>query len=185
MATTKKRTLAEIVAAAKPIRKTVRLCTDGDLLAEHERLEAQLEQAHNAQVMGGKLNSAGEVRRLAEAVQKCEKAIRAAEDEYEFEKLSGTKWSTLKDEHGPREGKERVERWNPETFPKAAVAASCVSPEGMDDAAVFSAFWDGLNEAQRDVLFRGAYAANEDGASVPFSATASLVLSTSRPSSTT
>lgn len=179
---TKKSTLAEIVASAKPVRRTVTLCVAGDLLDEHERLEAQLVEAQHAATMGGKLNSQGEVRRLAEAVQRCEKAMKAAEHDFTFEKLPGDGWMKLRDEHPARPG--RQEGFNLDTFPKTAVAASCVSPEGMDDAATFDAFWEALNFGQRlELFFNGAQAANEGSVNVPFSATASAVLSTSRKNS--
>lgn len=181
---TKKRTLAQIVASAKPVQRTVTMCLAGDLLDEHERLEAQLIEASNKATQAGKLNSSGEVKRLAEAVQRCEKAMQAASDDFVFERLPGDAWMKLRDEHPARDG--RQEAFNLDTFPRAAVSASCVSPEGMDDPETFAAFWDTLNTAQRlELFFSGARAANEEGVSVPFSVTASAVLSTSAKNSPT
>ncbi|HET7407965.1 MAG TPA: hypothetical protein VFJ21_12635 [Mycobacteriales bacterium] len=173
--------LATISEKVTPVETTVSLCVDGALFAEHERLEAELDalmSGPNSATLGG----GDPVSEAAKKVQAVEKKMRGRTYDFAFRHVPT--WQALLDEHGPREGKERIERFNPETFPAAAVSASCVSPEGMGDAETFAAFWDKLNRGQRARLFDGAYRANEDGASVPFSVTASAVLSSSRQSST-
>ncbi|MGH3504314.1 MAG: hypothetical protein ACRDQA_25960 [Nocardioidaceae bacterium] len=180
-------TLSEITQQATPVERTVSLCVAGSMFAEHERLEAELEAAQSAEVTGsGTLGKQPESQRVAKKLRDLEAKMREHTYDFVFRSLPKLQWRALLDTHGPREGKERIERWNPDTFPRAAVAASCVSPEGMDDAAAFAVFWDeSLNDGQRDQLFRGAYAANEESTSVPFSVAASAALSTSEQSSTT
>lgn len=173
-------TLAAITAQTKPVEVVVPLCVAGDLYAEHERLERELEQA---QGKPRKLSDPDPAPAIAKKVQAVEAKMR--EHTYDFVFVKVDNWLDLIDEHGPREGKERQERWNPTTFPPAAVSASAVSPEGMRDAETFAAFWDKLSQGQRRELFDGAFRANEEAADVPFSVIASAALSRSGPSSTT
>jgi len=185
----KKKTLAEITEEAQPVREVVRVCVAGDLVTRHAQLERELEE-HQARTLGGSPKLSGgtsdpEADRLAGEIQKLEAKIAARTYDFEFEKCDDPGWFDLMDEHGPRKGKERVERWNPSTFPPAAVRASCVSPEGMDDDAQFEKFWAKLNDGQRDDLFAGARRANEVALTVPFSASASAHRQISEGSSTT
>ncbi len=184
--TRKPKSLADISKAATPAESVVSICVAGALVAEHQRLEAELEAAQDAEITTGtKLSSRSPVKKLAQRIRDLEAQMREQTFEFVFRALPRRGWSELRDAHPPREGKERVERWNPDTFPAAAVSACCVDPTGMDDVAQFDPFWETLNDGQRDGLFRGAYDVNEAGVSVPFSAAASAALRTSEPTSTT
>lgn len=65
----------------------------------------------------------------------------------------------------------------------AAVKASCVAPEGMNEAETFQNLWDNiLNEGQRAELFmQGAFRANEESLSVPLSVSAFAPQQSSEP----
>jgi hypothetical protein len=185
----KNKSLAQITAETKPKRELVAVCVAGDLVTEHAHLNRELEE-HEAKAVGRskKLaetadDSKGDA--LAERIRKLEAKIEERTYDFEFEKIEDPGWFDLMDEHPPRKGKERQERWNPKTFPQAAVRASCVSPEGMDDDETFQTFWKRLNDGQRDDLFRGARAANEVALSIPFSVSASARRATSETSSAT
>jgi hypothetical protein len=192
MATTKKAaTLAEIIKQSTPAEKVVSLCVAGGLVAEHQRLEAEREKAQLAQVSrsgSAKLSNAGDddasdsPARIAKKLRALEARMRDYTHDFVFRKHDH--WQDLKDEHPPRKGKENRELLNPVTFAPAAVQACCVSPDLSDDEA-FNEFWSGLNQGQRDALLDGAWSVNEDGVSVPFSVSASVALSSSKPSSTT
>lgn len=174
-------TLADINKSATPSTVTVPLCVAGKLIDEHARLTAELEDLQLSRIGSAKLSDPdaaardAEEDRLRKRIRKLEGDIRAQTHDFVFVKLEKNGWRDLMEEHGPRKGKERQERWNPATFPPAAVRASCVSPGGMDDDEVWREFWeDKLNDGQRDELFRGALKANEGTLSVPFSASASV-----------
>jgi hypothetical protein len=177
MAAKKSFTLTDITKQATLPEVVVPICVAGELIAEHSRLDAKLEEAETEQIASRKLGDAeaSEVERLRGRIRKLEADIKAQTHDFVFRALKKNAWRDLMEEHGPRKGKERQERWNPQTFPPAAVQASCLSPEGMDDDEAFRAFWeDAINDGQRDELFRGALKANEGTLSVPFSVSASV-----------
>lgn len=190
MSNTRKPKLADVRSKATPARVIVPICVAGELIAEHARLDRRLEKLQDDELRGRESKKLSgpttEADRITKRLLQLEHQMEALTYDFEFEHLPGTGWRDLMDEHGPREGKERQERWNPNTFPPAAVQACCVSPEGMDDDEQFRAFWDGdINDGQRDELFRGALNANEAALSIPFSVNVSAHQSTSDESSTT
>jgi hypothetical protein len=176
MAAKKSFTLADITKQATLPEVVVPVCVAGELIAEHGRLDAELEEVETAEIGSRKLGgTSAEADGLRNRIRKLEADIKAQTHGFVFRALKKNAWRDLMEEHGPRKGKERQERWNPNTFPPAAVQASCVSPAGMDDDEAFRAFWDeAINDGQRDELFRGALKANEGTLSVPFSASASV-----------
>lgn len=199
--TPKAKSLAEITEQATPAEVIVSVCVAGKLITEHQRLDRELERLQDNRLRADspKLSPAAakpdpEEERLVKRLHTLEEQIQAQTYDFAFRKIDKSNqpeghpatWADLMDEHGPRRGKERQERWNPTTFPPAAVRASCVSPDGMNDEETFRKFWDTvLNEGQRDDLFNGAQRANEAALSVPFSVSASAHRQSSEQSSTT
>lgn len=187
------KSLADIISSATPADEVVPICVAGALIAEHQRLDRELEELQLQRESGAretrKLSGGGSdpaEDRLAKRILKLEAETKANTFDFVFRKLNKNAWRDLMEEYGPRQGKERQERWNPDTFPAAAVRACCVSPEGMDDPEKFQAFWDDvLNDGQRDDLFRGALRVNEGSLSAPFSVSASAHQQSSGPSSPT
>lgn len=182
--------LSGITEQATPAEVVVPVCVAGKLVAEYERLDRELEALQDQHMQESpKLTGGGstpEEDKIVRRMRTLKPQIKAQTHDFVFHKLGDNKWPDLIDEHGPRSGRERQERWNPHTFPPAAVRASCVSPDGMDDEEAFRKFWDGvLNDGQRDDLFRGAQRANEVALSVPFSVSESAHRLSSEQSSTT
>jgi hypothetical protein len=177
-------TLADVLAVTTPAERVVSLCVAGDLFAEHQRLEAELEKAHDDGISTRKLNEESPVHKIAKQIQALEAKMAKHTFDFRFRALRKHEWSTLMTAHGPRDDSDVDDRFgfNMETFPPAAVRACCVSPDGMD-ADEFDGFWETLNSGQRDRLFfRGAWAVNQEGVSVPKSVTASAALQSSEPS---
>ena len=186
--TAKNPTLADVTRKLKPAERVVRMCVSGDLYAEHQRLEAQLDSLLESTFGSRKINDTGtaEKNRLADQITQLEKKMDAESFDFRFQSMTKHEWSDLQGKHPPRDGVEIDKRmgFNEETFSAAAVQRCCVSPAGMDDDAAFTAFWDTLSSGQRDVLFyQGAWAANRETGSVPKSVNASAVMSRSKQSS--
>lgn len=116
--------LAEAVAREKSCRVLLRQ----DLLDEHDRLEAELqaELELDARENRDPVGPGLAVRLLA-----FEEEIESLRREFRFRAVGKRRWSDLLAEHPPT--KEQLAKFsrldhNPETFPVAAIAASCIDP---------------------------------------------------------
>jgi hypothetical protein len=115
---------ADILAKAKARVSRVKLVLDGDLLAEHERLNAELEAAPEG----------GNVEELAQHLIDLEEQIRKAEIEFVFRGIGRGRWRKLLADHPPSdEDKAAGLDFSQENFPFAAMAASIVSPTLSED----------------------------------------------------
>src|SRR5690606_30687913 len=181
----KQKTLADILSATKPIEKVVRLCVRGDLFAKYEQLVDELERLHDDVLYSGRTSDVAddpEVVAKAREVEKVQQEMERHTYEFRFQTLPGNEWDALVDEHPPRKGVKSDQNAgvNLSTFPKAAVRASCVDPDMSNDDE-FEEFWAKLNTGQRNLLYvDGARSVNFAGTSVPKSAIASDVISSSR-----
>lgn len=179
-------TLADISAKATPNERVVSLCLAGGLFADHQRLEADLEEAQSAELVGSsgrKLSEVPASTKIARALVALETEMKASTFDFTFRQLSRAEWKALMADHPTKKPTE--ERVNVDTFSPAAVVACCVQPKGFDDPKVFTAFWDNLSAGQQSTLFGAAWDVNEGGISVPFSVNASVTLSTSEATSGT
>lgn len=180
MASSRRKTLADVTAKATPNRVVVTLCVAGDLVERHAQLDRELQDLRLSEQP--KLGEIPPSVAKAEEVRAIEEAMREAEFEFVFQSIPGGTWRRLIEAH-PSDDPTR--RWDETTFMPAAVAATCVEPDGMDDPEAFAAFWDSQPLGNQARLFAGAVEANESQVTVPFSVTASAVLRTSAPTSTT
>ncbi|MGH9003943.1 MAG: hypothetical protein ACRDYV_12520, partial [Acidimicrobiia bacterium] len=161
----------------------VPVCVAGGLYADYQMLEQELQAAQEADLSHGKLGGASTARGVARRMEKVRAQMREHTYEFRFRALAPQAWSDLIAAHPAREGQR--ERINLDTFRPAAVAACCVSPEGMGEQGAIDRLFAVLNQAQQLDLFAGAWDVNEESVSVPFSASASAALIDSGPSSAT
>lgn len=164
----------DILAAAKLPEHTVRVCLRGDLAAEHERLENELDALR--EWAPSALAEADPRRPLAEAITALEAEMAESTETFTFRALGQRKYRALVDAHPDPKGDGQ---WNAETFPQALIAACAIEPE-MDVVDVERLF-DVLNAGQVETLFMGAYMVNEGPTRVPFSKAASDALRASAP----
>lgn len=162
---------------AKPRETTVPICLAGDVVAEAERLERQLADAGGGTWTADSLAATNPAAALVERIEAARKKIKASEVEFRFRALPDwsddpavTTWSDLLAKHpgGPDQ------LFDPETFPRALVAACAIDPVMSADQV--NRLFAVLNEGQREALFNGAYSVNKEGTTVPFSLNASAIL---------
>lgn len=172
-----KRSIRDIIAAAKPAEASVKLCLRGDLnsaIVDADRdLQAELGKPE-AQSLAGNPR----VNELASLIESLREQMKAAEEKFTFRAITPKAWSDLLAAHPGRAGKP--EGFNLETVPGAVIAACAVSPE-MTMADV-EALIGVLNSGQRDELFDAAWRVNTKALNVPFSQAASRVLGGTGPS---
>lgn len=173
-------TLDDLLAKAQPRTVTVPLCLRGDLLEEHEQAKAAL-----AIAQAERRDDAVQVE-LAEAVVGIETDIAEATVDFVLRNIGRRAWSDLLGEHPPTDDQREVFGrrldHNPDTFPYAAVAASCVAPDGVT-AEKIRELEEVISSGQWDELWAACLTVNMGSLKVGESKAASDVLSRLRPRS--
>lgn len=147
---------AEVLAKAKARTARVALVLDGDLLAEHERLSAQLDKFHS---------DTDDAIELAGRIVALEEQIVEAEVEFVFRGLGRGRWRALLAEHPPTEDdKKQGLEFSADEFPFVAMAASLVEPVlTVDDLRALHD--EALSETSFSELWTACLKANLGGGS--------------------
>jgi hypothetical protein len=175
--------IKEKIAKARLPQRTIQICLNGDLVAEHEEAERELEQAQRNP--GNSLAGSGAAA-IAERIEALEAEMRESTETFVLRALpqkpnpldDRPTWRELLDRHAPRRGDdgEIVEAdkglmLNTETFYEDLIKVSVVSPE-MDETD-----WEGLlsvlSNAQYGELSMGSWLLNRGVVDIPFSLAAS------------
>lgn len=165
--------IAEILKKAKAPERTVDLCLDADLAAEHDELSRQLAEAQRASVtIGAKMADTGHAAEVARKIRDLEERMAGAVVTFRVRALSAYKFQEWLAAHPAREGKE--ERFNPATGLAPLLAACSVDPAMSEDEA--RQLVEVLGSGQTDRLFAACWEATNGDSSVPFSVAASVSL---------
>lgn len=172
--------LKDLIQQAQRPETTVPLCLRGDLVAEWERRERELRDRRNAP---NRTLAGNDVTELAKEVAALEDQMRESTVEFRLRAVHRREWMQLLADHPPREGNQfdKGLGLNSETFYDALVTKCLVEPELS--AEELAAVLDVLTAAQFDRLTASAWALNSGDVSVPFSQTASLIITTSEETS--
>ncbi|MEV5138425.1 hypothetical protein AB0K71_05705 [Streptomyces syringium] len=163
--------ISEILKRAKPRERSVFLCLAGDEAAEVERLERQLAELSDTWAPAS-LGATNPGEKLAKQIKAARERMRKGEVEFKLRALGDKTWSDLVAAHP---SKNKNEAWDPQTFPKALLSQCCVDPVMTADQV--TELFEVLNEGQRNELMQAAYDVNAEATSVPFSVSASAILS--------
>lgn len=161
----------DVLAGSSARNRSIKVCLRGDLLAEIERLTAELP---HVQLADSTENRPAEAPALAKRIVELTEEAQAAKVEFVFEPLGRRAWRDLVAEHPPTdEQKAAGGDFDTETLPAVAMGKSCVSPKGATEAK-FRKLADGkaITDAQWNLLWATCWAANtggEDGADIPLS----------------
>lgn len=147
-------TIDDVIDAASPVERVVPLCVAGKLVAEHERLVEELANTPPPQRLGSK----GPHHELSEAIATLEAEMTKRTFPFRFRALTPKAWSDLIAAHPDKSAKRLA--FDPDTFPTAAISATCVEPAGMDDPVKAAALLDQLSTAQQNLLFDAAWDVN-------------------------
>lgn len=164
-----------MLAEAKLPEATVMICLRGDLTADHEAAERELEQAEKA---GADSLAGSGVGEIVDRIEALEAEMREHTYEFRLRALPRRDWRALVTEHPPRRGddKELLEPdkyigVNGETFYDAIIRACLVDPELNDDE--FEQLTSALTDRQYDELSDAAWGLNRREVDIPFSRAAS------------
>src|SRR5262245_31524558 len=117
--------IKEILAAAKPRERTVKVCIAGDVAGEVERLEAELAQV-SEDWEPSDLAEAHPGRAISERIRDLRVEMRAAEVPFLIRYIGDEAYSDLLAAHPSTDPQEAFDS---RTFPPALIAASCIDPK--------------------------------------------------------
>lgn len=168
----------QILASAKMPEKEIALCLRGDLQAEWEKLDAELnaEKPEQTPTLAGAQPNV----ELAGQIQVLEAEMAKAMMTLKLRAMTRNEWFALTANHPPRDDviTDRIQGFNGATIWDDLITDTLVDPK-LDKERV-SALLDKLTPGQVDRVANEAWALNRrDTVSVPFSLTASRITQSS------
>jgi hypothetical protein len=160
-------------------RQSVTLCVRGDLVDEIAKLEQQMAREDEDDQ---RVNRHAVAPQIARQIQELEAVAREAEVTFTFQGLGQGRFAKLQAQHpATAENKQQLGtdelEWNPETFPPALMAASCIAPaELAGNDAEWLEIHQSWSNGQVLRLWATCMAANAMGADTPKSQRASEIL---------
>jgi hypothetical protein len=146
------------------------VCLRADLTTEIEQLEADLKSVERADEEN---NRAPEAPALAQRILELQAEAAAATVRFVFQSMGRRRWSDLIRSHKPTEEQKRLAEesdmivaFNTDTFPPAAMHASCIEPANLT-LDWWQQIYDRWGEGQVRVLFNACQAAHFGVADVP------------------
>lgn len=176
----RKKTLDQLLASAKLPERAITVCLRGDLVAEFQRLEDQLEQHDEQKVKDRRLAGSKKGREIAEAMETVRAQMREHSLPLTLRAFPGHEWRALKDKHpmaddpDQRTPEDTIVRANAKTLFNAAVRPSIVDPEFTDEQ--WTQFDAVLPDGEFSRIVDAIYTLNESAVVVPKSQRASITL---------
>ncbi len=180
---------ADMLGTAKLPEKVVQVCLRGDLAADFEELERQIEEAEAAREGVDSLDSGAEVAELAEKAEALREQMKEHTYPFRLRALPRRAYRALVAAHPPRketdaEGNEKVRDedglgFNIETFFEPLLRRAIVDPDLSD--TTWDRLQETLTERQFEVLATAAWLLNRQDVDIPFSRTALKLTRSSAP----
>ena len=161
---TESRSMADILALAKPREASVTVCLAGDLAAEVDRITAELDALEGRPATS--LADGAARARLTAELDEVRELMQEAEVTFRFRALEPKDYSDLIAAH-PCPGKD----WDPDTLPPDLLARSAVEPKMTLEEA--QSLYSVVNDGDRGRLFSAAWRANNTAIAIPTSRAAS------------
>jgi hypothetical protein len=180
---TKPAGIADIISQVKRPEKTVPICLAGDLQAEFEDLERDLQIARDQPADGTLAGGANPLAtQIAQQIMQLREQMREHTQVFRFRGLPRKEYSDLVASCPPDdEAKADGADVNWEVYPVRLMAACAIDPVMTEDEAGQLA--DVVTSAQWESLYTAAFNVNKRDVDVPFSYGASAVLANSRKNS--
>lgn len=165
---------AKLLADAKLPERTVMICLRGDLAADHEAAERELELAEK---QGSDSLAGTGAGAIVDRIEALEQEMREHTYEFRLRALPKPAWRKLCGEHPPRRGDDNeivptdLIGVNAETFYDAIIRACLIDPELTDDE--WGQLVEALTDRQYDEIADAAWGLNRREVDVPFSRAAS------------
>lgn len=176
----------KVAGEHRHVEHSVRIPMRADLPDQIAQLEAAAKRAAEVDKWENRLPVALQ---LAERIQELEQELADSEVLFTFRALGRGEGRALVAEHPPTEEQQeqaalegRRLAWNPDTYPPALIAASCIAPAGITLEHA-TEVWQEWSEGQVAQLWQACLAVNAGSVDVgPKSEIASAILTGSKPS---
>jgi hypothetical protein len=156
-------TFEQVLADAKPITKSTRICLRGDLIGEVESLHDELSTTRPDD---------NRFEQIATRIEKLTDEVRTHEVEFTFRSMGRRAWHQLVAEHPPTtEQRALGADFNTMTMPVIAMATSCIAPAGAT-LQTFEDLDEQLTDGQWNQIWAACHAANTNSGNVAYSALA-------------
>ena len=169
-----RRTIEDVLGAIKVPVRSVSICLDGDLRAEHDDLTRELERLRREKPTG-KMADGAEAREVAERIKAVEAAMRESETTFKFRGLSKNAIRRLFEKFPPPDPNPDNLRWNIHEGAATLLAESAVEPTMT--VAQAEALGDRVDDGAWTELVNAAWVASTGSTTVPFSVRASAMTS--------
>lgn len=156
----------DLIGRVKMPVRSVTICLDADLQAEHDQLNEQLELVRRESI--GRMGETAKGKELADRIGELEDQMRASEQAFKFKGINKNALNVLY-KRFPAKDKNMV--WDPESGAAALLAAAAVEPEMNEKQA--ERLLDAVSQGQADRLVGCAWLAATGSSTVPLSARAS------------
>lgn len=166
-----KRTIEDVLGAIKVPVRSVRICLDGDLRAEHDDLTRELELARRGPA--GKMGDTARAREIAEQVKAVEQQMRDSETTFKFRGLTKNGVRKLFEEFPAPDPNPENLRWNVHEGAATLLSRSAVEPSMT--VAQAEALAEATDDGVWTELVNAAWVASTGSTSIPFSVRASAM----------
>lgn len=164
-----KATVEDVLAKAKVPVRSVALCLDADLQAEHDELSAHLEVLRRESV--SKMGQGSEAKEVADKIRHLEDEMRGSEVTFKFRGLTRRSLSRLQERFPAPDPNPQGLAWDVNKGAAALLAASAVEPVMTEEQA--EQLLDTVSEGHASRMVGAAWLASTGSTQVPFSARAS------------
>jgi hypothetical protein len=158
--------IEDLIGRAKPPVRSVTICLDQSMQAEHDELIEKLEHVRRSQ--GAKMGDTSEAVELANRIGGIEEAMQKHLQTFHFKGLSKNALNSLY-KRFPSEDKNLL--WDMNNGGFALVAAAATEPVMTEDQA--QRLFDALSDGQAELLVGAAWMASKGSSLVPLSGRAS------------
>ena len=162
--------ITEILKAATPRQRTVKVCVRGDLASEVERLTdelANVSQEWEPQSIADEHPG----RKIAAELKAAQETAKAAEVPFVLQFIGDRAYNDLLAAH-PSDNPNEL--FDDRTFPTALIVASCTDPQMT--AAQAAELFEKVNQGEKKRLFDAAWEVHNGAGASPFSLAASALL---------
>lgn len=171
--------LADVVASHRQVQRTVRIPMRADLVDEISTLEARMMRERQIDLRENRDPVAPQ---LAAQIREMEDELAASEVAFTFRSIGRRPHAKLVADNPPTDEQKKeavagdyVLNYNPDAFPPALLAASCVTPTGSVEH--WAAIWESWSDGQVSQLWQACMATQAGAADVgPKSLIASEIL---------
>lgn len=170
-----KRSIEEVLGAIKVPVRSVSICLDGDLRAEHDDLNRELERLRRNS--GGKMADGVEAMQVAERIKAVEAQMHESETTFKFRGLTKNAIRRLFEQFPPPDPNPDNLRWDIHGGASTLLAESAVEPTMT--VAQAEKLADSVDDGVWTELVNAAWVASTGSTTVPFSVRASAMTSDS------